>query len=127
MKTVIESYVLALDKSTGRPVVANGNNLAQTVSGKQVWFPQAAKPGKLISYIEHSKGETFVAARDSKRVHPEGHENEGQPIYMKGDTVSRLTDSVEFVGFSDEAPVAAPVSMEEKFALAQKYGVTITM
>jgi hypothetical protein len=109
MKTLTEKFTVASDKKTGANVVAvNGNSCAVTESGVNVWFPKATQLGREITYKVHEKGDSFVAVKDSSRTKgqvlgsdcPEGKEDE--PLYYKGDTVSRTQESVEFVGFAGE-------------------------
>ena len=109
MKTLTEKFTVASDKKTGANVVAvNGNSCAVTESGVNVWYPKATQIGEKITYKVHEKGDSFVAVKDSSRTKgqvlgsdcPEGKEDE--PLYYKGDTVSRTQESVEFVGFAGE-------------------------
>lgn len=132
MSTITEGYTIARDKKTGVEVMANGNMLAVTASGKNLWFPKSAKQEKFITYKVHQKGDTFVAARDSQRTKgevlgancPEGQEN--LPLYSKGDTVTRAAESIEFIGFSGES-ITKELSFEDKLALAAKYGVQVKL
>jgi hypothetical protein len=130
MKTRTEKFTVAVDKTNGNNVIAkNGNMCAVTEEGTNVWFPKGAKLGAEITYKVHEKGDTFVAVRDSNRTKgevlgedcPKGKEDE--PLYYKGDTVSRTQDSVEFVGFAGE-PV---LSFQEKATFLASLGVSIKL
>lgn len=130
MKTITEKFTIGVDKQAGTDVSAkNGNLLAVTESGKNVWFPKGAKLGSEITYKEHEKGDTFVANRDSSRTKgavmgadcPAGHEDE--PLYLKGETVTRTSATIEFVGFAGEKVL----SFEDKIAIMAKYGVAVKM
>lgn len=132
MSTITEGYTIARDKKTGVEVMANGNMLAVTASGKNLWFPKNTKQEKFITYKVHQKGDTFVAARDSQRTKgevlgancPKGQEN--LPLYSKGETVTRAAESIEFIGFSGES-ITKELSFEDKLALAAKYGVQVKL
>lgn len=132
MRIFTEAYTIGVDKKTGSDATANGNKLAITNSGQNIWFPKEAKTQKYITFKKHEKGDTFVAAKDSTRTKgevlgkdcPEGQE--ADPLYIKGEEITRQVDSLEFVGFTDTKE-AVEVSLEEKFALAAKYGVKLSM
>lgn len=48
-----------------------------------------------VTYAEHKKGDTFVATKNSK-VNGE----DGNPLYLEGETVTRLKDSTEILGYT---------------------------
>lgn len=69
-------------------------------NGKQIISNTAECTGNhVVTYEEHKKGDTYVATRDSKRNHTDG-ENKGEPLYLKGETVTRLSDFTEVKGFT---------------------------
>lgn len=130
MKTLTSEFTIASDKKNGNDVVAkNGNLCAVTTEGVNVWFPKGAKLGAKITYKLHEKGDTFVAVKDSSRTKgqvlgeqcPKGKEDE--PLYFKGDTVSRTAESVEFVGFAGEKVL----TFEEKATFLASLGVSIKL
>ena len=130
MKTRTEKFTVAVDKTNGNSVVAkNGNMCAVTEEGINVWFPKGAKLGAEITYKVHEKGDKFTAVRDSSRTKgqvmedkcPQGKEDE--PLYFKGEEVSRTIESVEFVGFAGE-PV---LSFQEKATFLASLGVSIKL
>lgn len=130
MKTTTEKFTVVVDKTNGNPVIAkNGNMCAVTESGVNVWFPKGAKTTDQITYKTHEKGDSFTAIADSKRTKgqvlgadcPQGQEDE--PLYYKGDVVSRTAESVEFVGFAGEAKL----SFREKAQIMQELGLSINL
>lgn len=81
-----------------KPVVVNGvlNNMLTTHTGKKFFVETDKDTGEsALSYETHKAGDTFVATRNSSRK-----DAEGNPLYLKGETVERKTDSYEFIGFS---------------------------
>lgn len=78
-----------------------------TMSGRTVTIPKAqwVEGSETITVIEHKKGDTFVAARDSSRTKgavlgekcPKGKEDEA--LYFLGEAVTRLEDSFQFEAF----------------------------
>lgn len=130
MKTRTEKFTVAVDKQNGNPVVAkNGNMCAVTESGVNVWYPKGARLGKEITYKVHEKGDSFIATKDSSRTKgevlgaecPAGKEDE--PLFIEGDTVSRTSESVEFVGFAGEPTL----TFEEKANYLISKGVAISL
>ena len=142
-RTITEGFTIIVDKKTGLAATSKSGQMgALTASGKTVWFPKAVQPNKFITYTIHEKGDTFVAAKDSSRTKLQAwlQQNPGkteadctipvdqqsEPLYLKGETVTRGQETVEFIGFN-ETPITKEVSLEEKFALAAKYGVKLSM
>lgn len=129
MLTITEKYTLGVDKKTGANVAANGNILLVTASGKNIWAPKDAKQGAEVTYKVHEKGDTFVAAKDSARTKgevlgaecPAGKEDE--PLYFKGDTVSRTAESVEFVGYAGERIL----DFREKATILAELGIAVKL
>lgn len=130
MKTRTEKFTVAQDKKSGKAVVAaNGNSCAVTESGINVWFPKDAVLGAEITYKVHEKGDSFTALRDSARTKgavlgeecPKGVEDE--PLYFKGDIVSRTQESIEFVGFAGEKVL----TFQEKATFLAGLGVSIKL
>lgn len=142
-RTITEGFTIIVDKKTGLAATSKSGQIgALTASGKTVWFPKGTQPNKFITYTIHEKGDTFVAAKDSSRTKlrawlsanpgkteeecPIPVDQQSEPLYLKGETVTRGAESVEFVGFS-ESPVKKEVTLEDQFALAAKYGVKLSL
>lgn len=122
MKIFSESYTVQTTSNNLNGIISNtGNIKAITSSGRDVWFPKDAKQDRVITYRLHEKGDNFVALADSKTL-----DDDGMPIFSKGDVVQREKDSVEFVGFTHDMPLAPAdtSTLEEKFALMAKYGIS---
>ena len=91
------------------------HRIVTTVSGKTITMPKAdwVEGSETISYMVHSKGDTFVASKDSSRTKgtvlgkdcPAGKEDE--PLYFKGDSVSRIADSLQFDSFGTYSALSA--------------------
>lgn len=55
-----------------------------TNTGRKIWVSPSQDTGEpAISYVLHEQGDTFVATRNSSR------KLNGEPLYLKGDTVKR--------------------------------------
>ena len=48
-----------------------------------------------VTYQMHKKGDTFIATRDSNTK-----DKDGNPLYLKGEEVTRLQDSPEIKGYT---------------------------
>lgn len=134
-----EKFVIKTNTQTGAAVSGKGNQgesiMLKTETGQVIWLNAAllnqAKAHEVINYTVHPVGSVFVATKDSSRTKgkvlldkcPRGQEDE--PLYSKGDKVTRLVENIEFDGFTE--PKATEVSFEDKMAIAAKYGVKITM
>lgn len=122
MKMFSESYTVHTTKDNVNGITSNtGNIKAVTTSGRDVWFPKNANQDRVITYKLHEKGDFFIATADSKTL-----DDEGMPIYYKGDKVPREKESCEFIGFAHDMPLAPAdnSTLEEKFALMAKYGIS---
>jgi hypothetical protein len=117
MKMFSESFVMPTTKAISK----SGNIKVVTSSGKDVWVPKDATQDRVITYKLHEKGDTFVAIADSKTLN-----DDGMPIFNAGDVVYREKDSIEFVGFQHDMPLAPAdtSTLDEKFALMAKYGIS---
>lgn len=133
MKVFTETFTAKLDDKGKALVSESGNELVVTSSGNNIWVAKDAIKGKFVTYKVHEKGETFTAAKDSKRTKgevlgadcPEGLEN--QPLYLKGEQVIRKTGSVEFVGFCNEMPeVDKETVLTNRIKLMKDFGLTAT-
>ena len=81
-----------------KPQVVNSSPkvIITTNTGRTLFVDADKDTGdSAITYKVNEKGDKFVAARDSSRK-----DNEGNPLYLKGDTVERLSESLEVVGFT---------------------------
>jgi len=136
MRTKTKKYTVKLDRNSGADVEnKKGTNLlAITSDGDNVWFPPKAKRDVAISYIIHEKGDTFIATNDSKTTKgeimgadcPEGKEDE--PLFLEGETVTRRSDSIEFVGFASEEMKSQSEELDlfaGKAAILAKLGVAV--
>ena len=122
MKMFSESYTVHTTKDNVNGITSNtGNIKAITSTGKDVWFPKNANQDRVITYKLHEKGDFFIAIADSKTLN-----EEGMPIYLAGDKVTRDKESCEFIGFSHDMPLAPAdtSTLEDKFALMAKYGIS---
>lgn len=128
MQLITEKYTLGVDKQTGNTASAkNGNILVVSASGRNIWAPKAVKLGAEVTYKVHEVGDTFVAIADSRRTKgevmgeqcPAGKEDE--PLYFKGDKVTRTQESVEFVGFAGEQVLG----FAEKAKILAELGVAV--
>lgn len=120
MKIISESFV-----EPANAVISNtGNIKVVTQSGKDIWVPKNAVQDRVITYKLHEKADTFVAFKDSSTL-----DEDGMPIFLAGDVVHREKDSIEFIGFSHDMPLAPAdtSTLEEKFALMAKYGISPKM
>lgn len=140
MKNFNEGFTVVLNKQSGNSVSSKGDTNKQAValtdSGAEVWFPMAAQQGKKISFKLHEVGDTFTATRNSKRTKLQGwlnsnkdavatdcpltEDEQTEPLYLKGDVVTRTASSVEFIGFTE-----IELTFEQKLVLAQKYGIQV--
>lgn len=148
MKTRTQRFTVALSKSDGADVQAsNGNLLAVTTSGDNVWFPAGAKQDTAITYRIHEKGEKFTANADSKRTKGEVLTAEqladlaktskkpvetlrDEPLYYEGEEVVRLSDTIEFVGFAVEAVKSEEEELsmlDKKAAIFAKHGIKVSL
>ena len=119
MKIISESFV-----EPAKVVVSNtGNIKCYAASGLTLWIPKEffAKKDRVVTYKLHEKGDEFTAFKDSSTL-----DEEGMPIYLEGDVVRRREDSVEFIGFQHDMPLppADTSTLEDKFALMAKYGIS---
>jgi hypothetical protein len=122
MKIFNESYTVHTTSKNLNGIVSDtGNIKAITSTGREVWFPKDATQDRVITFKIHEKGDTFVALADSKTLN-----EEGLPIFSKGDNVTRAKESCEFIGFTHDMPLAPAdtSTLEEKFALMAKYGIS---
>lgn len=113
--------------SQGNPIETNGAKKAiiHTVDNKTIWCPLAAvKDGaNTVTYKLNEKGDTFVADRDSKTMHPVGTPEAGNPLYLKGDVVTRTADFPEFISMGTEE-VFTQAAMD-KMTFAAKLGLAV--
>ena len=117
-----ESYTVHTTKDNVNGITSvTGNIKAITSTGREVWFPKNANQDRVITYRLREKGDTFVATADSKTLN-----EDGMPIFLAGDIVPREKESCEFIGFSHDMPLAPAdtSTLEEKFALMAKYGIS---
>ena len=122
MKIISESFV-----EPAKVVVSDtGNIKCYAASGLTLWIPKEffAKKDRVVSYKLHEKGDKFTAYANSN-----SNDEEGMPFYLKGDVVTRDKDSVEFIGFQHDMPLppADTSTLDEKFALMAKYGISPKM
>jgi hypothetical protein len=69
-------------------------------TGRVITAPTKECEGQsAVTFEDHKAGETFVAQSDCKKVHTEGDEK-GNPLYLKGETVTRLKDFTEIKGYT---------------------------
>jgi hypothetical protein len=119
MKIISESFV-----EPAKVIVSNtGNIKCYAASGLTLWVPKEffAKKDRVVTYKLHEKADTFVAFKDSSTL-----DEDGMPIFLAGDVVHREKDSIEFIGFSHDMPLAPAdtSTLDEKFALMAKYGIS---
>lgn len=122
MKMFSESYTVQTTANNPNGIVSNSGNIkAKTTSGREVWFPKNAKQDKVITYQLNEVNDEFTAYADSKTL-----DEDGMPIFLEGDVVRRREESCEFIGFNSEMPLAPAdtSTLEEKFALMAKYGIS---
>jgi hypothetical protein len=122
MKMFSESYTVQTTANNPNGIVsASGNIKVKTPSGREIWFPKNAKTDKVITYQLNEIGDEFVAYADSKTL-----DEDGMPVFLAGDVVKRRDETVEFVGFNSEMPLAPAdtSTLEDKFALMAKYGIS---
>ena len=121
MKILSETYTVQITANNLNGIVSNSGNIkVKTPSGREIWFPKNAKQDKVITYQLNEVGDEFVAYKDSETL------IDGVPIFFAGDVVKRREETVEFVGFNSEMPLAPAdtSTLEEKFALMAKYGIS---
>jgi len=121
MRMFSESFTVQTTANNPNGIVSvSGNIKVKCPSGREVWFPKNSKQDKVITYQLNEVGDEFVAYKDSDTV------IDGVPIFFAGDVVKRREETVEFVGFNSEMPLAPTdtSSLEEKFALMAKYGIS---
>lgn len=65
-------------------------------NGETIVAPTKECEGQsVVTYAKHRKGDTFVATKDSRT-----NGTDGNPLYLEGDTVTRLKDSTEVLGYT---------------------------
>ena len=102
----------------------------------QFWLPaeNVGEDHNQLNLTMHEVGDTFEAARDSRRTKgevmgkdcPAGKEDE--PLYFKGDVVPRT--NVSYVPTGTQKAIIAKeevLSFEQKIAVMAKYGLTPKM
>lgn len=122
MKMFSESFTVKTTANNPNGIVsASGNLQAITATGRKIWFPKDAKQDRVITYQLNEVNDEFTAYADSKTL-----DEDGMPIFLAGDVVRRREETVEFVGFNHDMPLAPAdtSSLEEKFALMAKYGIS---
>lgn len=122
MKIFSENYTVQITANNLNGIVSNSGNIkVKTSSGREIWFPKNAKTDKVITYQLNEVGDKFTAYSDSKT-----EDENGVPIYFAGDVVTRRDETVEFIGFNSEMPLAPAdtSTLEDKFALMAKYGIS---
>lgn len=97
MKILTERVVaVQTHNNMGQRIVVGGLNktILHTASGKLIWAPSNAigDNAEMVTYKLNEKGDTFVANRPSKT-----RDKDGNPLYDKGETVTRQEESLEFV------------------------------
>lgn len=126
MKTLtVAINAIQTHNAQGQPIVVAGvpKAIIHTVNGLQVWAPKAAigEKAEMVTYKLNEKGDTFVANRDSK-----SKDKEGNPLYLKGDTVTRDAESLEFVSVGQQT-VTKFTSEEAKLAFLVAAGAKFTV
>lgn len=154
MRTKTTRFTVQADRNGAGNVSAksNGNLLAITASGDNVWFPKEQKQEDFITYKVHEKGDSFTATRDSSRTkgavlgidallkmvdakatkvedleEKQAEKLEAlkdEPLYLSGEKVTRLADTVEFVGFTTKE-IKEELSFEDKAKILAGLGVAI--
>lgn len=122
MKIISESCTQKVSPKTGEFVLSEtGKYCYTTTSGKEIWAPKSVKSDRVITYKLNEIGDFFIAYANSESV-----DDEGMPIYSKGDKVTREKESWDFIGFQHEMPLppADNSTLEDKFALMAKYGIS---
>jgi len=82
----------------GRKVVPTNKEFSFLVlnNGETIVAPTKESEGQsVVTYAKHRKGDTFPATRDSRTM-----DDAGNPLYLKGDTVTRQKDSTEVLGYT---------------------------
>ena len=100
---IMEKKFIAKNGKTVLVCNDKGKRLEVWVNGNQ-----EDNPGLLANVQVNEVGDTFVASKDSSRMvdHPTEKDIKDPtkakqvPAYLKGQTVSRLAESVEFRGFA---------------------------
>lgn len=107
---------------SGAQIITQGSRKAIlfTENGQQIWAPyqQGIENHTTVTYDHHKKGDTFVATRDSRR-----NDEAGNPLYLKGETVTRDAESLEYKASSAKA---VEVSFKEKMEIMKELGMTPT-
>lgn len=81
-----------------KPQLVNGvmKNIITTNTGKTLFVDSDKDSNEpVITYKLHEVGDTFVATRNSSRK-----DAQGNPLYLKDETVTRQAESLEVVGFT---------------------------
>lgn len=74
---------------------------------------QTASNAILVNIVVNEVGDSFVATNDSKTIDP----NTKKPIYLKGATVVRQKQSMEFKSFTGEGAPAQFAQASSAFGL----------
>lgn len=144
MKSYTKRFTLTGNKQTGDVVESSNGNLLATAGEHKVWFPAKASIDKYITFNVHEKGDTFVATNDSSRTFGEtlseveladlakerkttAEELADLPLFNEGDTVTRQSPSIEWIGFTSEPEEKEELSFEEKAKILAKLGVKISL
>lgn len=112
MQSITEAIV-------GKKLSQTGSHWVLTTNtGKTLTVAKAdyVEGSNLVTYEVNKAGDTFVASRNSKRVHPEGHEKAGQPIYNEGETVTRTQMSLQVVGFENAGSLMDAIQVAKAMA-----------
>lgn len=92
--------VVKTERIVGVKPSPNGTHVVlTTATGKvlSVLKAQYVDNSFSVSYIEHKKGSSFIATKDSSTLNPDTNE----PIYLKGEEVKRREDGYEVTGYQD--------------------------
>lgn len=123
MKQITERiHAIQTHDNQGKVIEVKGTKkvIIHTVSGRLVWAnaEQVDKTANQVNYKLNEKGDTFVATRDSNTL-----DKDGNPVYLKGQNVTRNAESVEFLS----ATVAEEftTAMKEKMEFAAKLGLAV--
>ena len=87
---IVKKYFAEKIGKTAIECAVNGQTITAFVNGNK-----EQEPSILASLRINEVGDTFVAQKDSAKM-----DDSGKPYYLKGETVTRQSQSVDFLSFA---------------------------
>jgi len=118
MKIITDSYVIPAKEA----LASNGNvKIVSTNTKADIWVPKKfiASKQRYVVYKLNEPGDFFTAYSTSDTLN-----EDGIPIFSKGDVVEREKESIDFIGWAEDMPTPFEPTLDEKCAAMAKYGIS---